>query len=419
MTTLVTERRETLITICEEKKSMMDEIKINFGKNQKSFKVIKKPHPPICVNSKKEMHGWWDCGFQRECTSERLLLNPLNGCTFNCVFCYANSFPYQYFKTFRERGIVTVFEDFDKVVANQLDDLSIASCGYLSPVTDPFQPLDLKYKLSRKIVLEFVKRNLPVEVVTKGEIPKSVISMLKKQEHSFGQVSILTLKEELRRKFMSSGASTKVLIRNIERLSNNDVFVVARIDPIIPNLTDSRDDLEDLIKTLSDAGASHIVTSCLDIPLSIEHEILERFERVKPGIRKIYSRLFTEKRKVYKHANIRYKKRLFKMVKEICMKNEVTMALCMEFEVFRGSVVGLNREFMISKNCEGIDTPIYIRKGEVFEPVDCLGNCLHCLSAICGIEELCGGGSWRLGDYRRWSREVSSREKQTILNGFS
>lgn len=391
-------------------------ITVKFGRASRQFEVIPTPIPHILVESNKELHGWWN-GIEpegnRECTAEKLLINPYNGCSHNCLFCYSHASG-GYFKVFREKGVVAVFKDFDKSVARQLDGLRVASCGYLSPVTDPFQPLNALYCLSERIIKEFVDRNIPVQFTTKGRVSDNAIKLLKKQEHSFGEVSILTLDEDKRQRLMADGASTDVLVRNIERLANADKIAVCRIDPVIPYVTDVKSDLADLVKRVVDAGATHIITSCVDVPGALKRDFYDALE-TRFGIQKhVLELLYTETMSGRRHANIEYRRKLFRMMREICDRNQVTMSLCMEFESLGGNRVrGLNREFMSSINCEGVDVPIYVRKGrsERFEPVEgCAGNCLKCHFAdeapVCGIPDLKKAEAWKLRDYRRWSRVI-------------
>jgi hypothetical protein len=84
----------------------------------------------------------------------------------------------------------------------------------------------------------------------------------------------------------------------------------------------------------------------------------------------------------------------------------------MEYELVDGVPVGLNREFMTTENCEGINVPVYVRHGERFEPgADCNGACLRCTRADCGIEELAMARAektkkaFTFSDYRRWSEQ--------------
>lgn len=402
-------------------------ITVEFWRTSKQYEVIQRPIPHILVDSNKEIHGWWN-GIEpygnRECTSERLLINPYNGCWHNCLFCYSHALG-GYFKIFREKGIVTVFNDFAAKVAKQLDGLTVASCGYLSPVTDPFQPLNEKYELSEQILKEFVDRNIPVQFTTKGRISETALKLIKKQEHSFGEVSILTLDEDKRRQLMAGGASTDELVRNIERLANEGKFAVCRIDPIIPYVTDKQEDLEALVQKVVDADAGHIITSCMDIPLVMKYELYNELEKRFGIPKRQFESLYIETMSGRLHANIEYRRKLFSMMRAICDRNKVTMGLCMEFQSINGKEVrGLNAEFMSSYNCEGLNIPIYIREGDGkrFEPVrGCYGSCLQChfsdTEPVCGIPDLKEAGAWKLRDYRRWSTQLKERPaKQSTLN---
>ncbi|HUV02241.1 MAG TPA: radical SAM protein [Desulfobacteria bacterium] len=394
-------------------------VTVDFGRSSKQFEVVQRPIPHIVVDSNKELHGWWN-GIEpqgnRECTSEKLLINPYNGCSHNCLFCYSHALG-GYFRLFREKGVVTVFKDFNTQIAKQLDKIAVASCGYLSPVTDPFQPLNEHYGLSEKIVKVFVDRNIPVQFTTKGRISETALKLIKKQEHSYSEVSILTPDEAKRQQLMAVGATTDELVRNIERLANAGKFAVCRIDPIIPFVTDNHEELEDLVQRVVDAGAGHIITSCLDIPLMMKNELYEELSRRFGVPKKHFADLYTETMSGRLHAGIAYRRKLFNTMRAICDRNKVTMGLCMEFESLGGKKVrGLNAEFMSSHNCEGIDVPLYVRAGDGkrFEPVQgCNGNCLRChfldTEPTCGIPELKQAGAWKLRDYRRWSLQLRER----------
>ncbi|HUV80387.1 MAG TPA: radical SAM protein [Candidatus Bathyarchaeia archaeon] len=399
---------------------------VEFGRTSKQYEVIERPIPHIAVDSNKELHGWWN-GIvpygNRECTSERLLINPYNGCSHNCLFCYSHALG-GYFRLFREKGFVTVFKDFAAKVARQLDGLTVASCGYLSPVTDPFQPLNEKYELSEKILRAFVDRNIPVQFTTKGRISETALKLIKKQEHSFGEVSILTLDEDKRRQLMAGGATTDELVRNIERLANEGKFAVCRIDPIIPFMTDKQEDLEELVQKVVDAGAGHIITSCMDTPLVMKYELYNELEKRFGIPKQQFASLYTETMSGRLHADIEYRRKLFSTMRAICDRNKVTMGLCMEFQSINGKKVrGLNAEFMSSYNCEGVNIPLYVREGDGkrFEPSkSCEGNCLNCHSLdtvpACGIPDLKEAGAWKLKDYRRWSALIKERlAKQSTL----
>ncbi len=109
--------------------------------NSDNLTIIKEPVPHVLLETKKELHGWY--AGKRECTAERMLINPYNGCGVNCFYCYTRALP-GYFEAFHSDGTIFVSKDFDLTVARQLDSIDVASCGYLSPVTDPFQKINEK-----------------------------------------------------------------------------------------------------------------------------------------------------------------------------------------------------------------------------------------------------------------------------------
>lgn len=387
--------------------------------NNKEYDLLEEPVRHILLTTKKELHGWYPG--KRECTAERLLINPYNGCGIGCFYCYARALP-GYFEIFHERDIIFVAENFDQTVAEQLDSLNVATCGYLSPVTDPFQKLNEKYRLSEKIVQVFVERNIPIEFITKAKVPDEVLRLIKKQKHSFGQISILTTNEKLRKILAPNGATTDELFQNLERMAKENIPAVCRIDPIFPYLTDEKKNLKDIVERAQSSGAKHIVASILDLPVKIADDILQKIkEYFGAGMKWDYRKLYTE-RIGYLNAKIDYRKKIFTFLRELCDKKGLTFALCMEYQLVdrspftvNGSLIkGLNQEFMSSTNCEGIDIPVYLRKNGKFQPAtDCKGNCLNCFQAKCGIEDLAMGKEgtkqdWKLKDYRRWSKEIKN-----------
>ncbi|OQX21580.1 MAG: hypothetical protein BWK75_02915 [Candidatus Altiarchaeales archaeon A3] len=398
--------------------------------NNKIYKIIEKPYPHILVDSKKEIHGWFydkDSG-RRECTSERLLINPYNGCSFNCFFCYARSFTIRRFESeneeiyekFKNFNIVIVYKDFDKVVAKQLDSIKIASCGYLSPITDPFQPVNEKYKLSEGVIAEFVKRNIPIEFVTKGKISDESINLIKRQEHSFGQISILTLNDELRKKF-TNGASTEILLKNFERLADNNIYAVARIDPILPYINDGMQDLRNLIKEVKERGAKHIIASCVDILKPIEDKFYGGLAGIDKNLIEKYKALYTESIGYYSNANINERKKLFENLKQICNAEKISFSLCMEFEKInikgRETLSGLNCLYSTSLNCEGMNVPVYVKSAgnRKFQQLNnCEGNCLTCGNCLL-THELAQAKALRLADYKRLGKIFENKFQNKLI----
>ncbi len=390
----------------------------------------------VYKQTKKELHGWYiGKEFRRECTSERLLINPYNGCSVGCFYCYTRALP-GYFEDFHKENKIFVFENFAEVVEEQISQICVASCGYLSPITDPFQKIEEKEKLSKKIFEIFLKYNIPIEFITKCKIPKEIIDLLKPsyneeknscKRHCFGQVSILTIDDDLRKIFAPNGANVDELFNNLVLLSKNNIFAICRIDPIFPYITDNKEDLKEILLRAKDCGSKHVIASVLDIPVKIYNFVLDNIKRYfGTSIYYEYKNLYIEKIG-YINAKLDYRLKIFDYLRNLCDKYGLTFALCMEYKIVDNKenklyYEGLNKIFMSSTNCEGIDIPIYIKnpgQKKFYSATECLGKCLSCIKPLCGIEEFAQGKSlpkgFKLKDYKNFSKLIKQKFEYSLF----
>lgn len=372
------------------------------------------PIPHALVESKKELHGWWH-GYsergRRECSQERMLVNPYAGCSIGCAMCYSRALP-GYYKRWNEKGVITVFKDFDAVIGKQLDRLHVGACAYLSAVTDPFQhPLENTYHLSERCAYAFLDRGLPVEFITKqgSNVPKELLKRMAEHPHSFAQYTVFTAHERFRRLMSPGSDSADQQFRAVKKASALGLFTVVRIDPYF-TFVDSMKNVETLVRRAKKAGARHIVFSCVDIPLSIKRQVLERLNSYNELLKTRYQILFMDLQGRDLNLNIDYRRTLFSRVRGICTKYGLTFALCMEFERRGDRYYGLNDYYMTAPACEGLRVPIYHRNtlGEKFKPIEgCDGNCLAFAKGkgtcglVCGVNELGEARALKLSDYRK------------------
>ncbi|KUK13374.1 MAG: hypothetical protein PWQ16_871 [bacterium] len=285
----------------------------------------------------------------------------------------------------------------------KLDNLSISPPGYLSPTSDPFQPVNLKYGLAEKVIRVFVDKNIPILVVTKRSVTEEALSLLEKQKDSVLEVSLLTLDERLRRFLSPGGSSVKELLSSLERASSRGIHTVLRMDPLLPFLNDREEDMYRLLKEAKERGVKHVVASCLDIPLRIKRLVFLSLSRWDSSLPFKYERLYKERISNSLQADIRYRRELFSKVKDMVNSLKLSLSLCMEFTEDGRN---LNELYSTSRNCEGKTMPISLKKGKTFLPLPCSneGSCLTCFNPDCGVSDLAMRGRARYlsyGDFRR------------------
>ncbi|MGQ9760121.1 MAG: radical SAM protein [Candidatus Methanomethylicaceae archaeon] len=390
------------------------------------LRLIPKPLPHILLPTKKNVvHGWYfpyKSG-RRECSSERILINPYNGCTINCPMCYARGYG-GYFEEWNRTGAVFVFRDIHEKLKKEISWLYYASCGYFSPVTDPFQsPLEETYHLSERCMEVFLDVDLPVEFVTKEgrRAPKRVLKLMAEHPHNhcFCQYTILSLNEEIYRFFSPGGSTPNEQLRAVQRSKDFGLYTAVRIDPILPGINDSLKELSELVEAVKRSGGDHIIASVCDINPSYMNKLLSVVRSFSEEAFSLWRSIYTERIGLSYQASAEYRRSIFRDLREICKKNGLTFALCMEFYWDGKRYRGMNSDFMTSKVCEGKIVPLYFRTDlrDRFRPMPrCDGDCLSCARGlqepVCGKPILAEAGAMTLSKYLKMKPDMPLLDSQ-------
>jgi len=183
-------------------------------------------------------------------------VNPYLGrCAHNCLYCYAVKFPsFQgplkpRFKLVREIG---------RMAARTRPKLPVM----LSDTTDPYQPAEARYEITRKCLEALVKEGFPILIVTKSDLVARDLDLLSSGKAAVS-ITVTSLDDRFSR-LMEPGAPPPFRrLKALRRLAEAGIPAIARIDPIIPGLNDNPEDLEHLVMRLKDVGVKHVTASTL------------------------------------------------------------------------------------------------------------------------------------------------------------
>ena len=145
----------------------------------------------------------------------------------------------------------------------------------ISGVTDPYQPVERKLRITRGCLAVLAKYRNPCVIVTKSSLVTRDIDLLRElAEHGAAavNVSITSLDEQLRRVMEPRASPPHERLRAVEALANAGVPVGVLVAPIVPGLTDS--EIPALIAAAARAGASTVRSVVLRLP----HGVADLFE---------------------------------------------------------------------------------------------------------------------------------------------
>jgi DNA repair photolyase len=205
-------------------------------------------------------------------------LNPYRGCEHGCIYCFAR--PFHEFLglssglDFETR--IFVKEDAPELLRRELMARSWKPTPIaMSGVTDPYQPIERKLRLTRRCLEVLAEFRNPVGIVTKNRLvtrDADLLGELASHGAAAVHVSLTTLDEKLQRVMEPRTSAPRLRLEAITRLREAGVPVGVLLAPIIPGLTDH--EVPALLRAAADAGAG----SAGYIPLRLPFAVKELFE---------------------------------------------------------------------------------------------------------------------------------------------
>jgi DNA repair photolyase len=207
------------------------------------------------------------------CTVERMpftwTINPYRGCEFACKYCYA-----RYTHEFMEMRDGVEFEQ--KIFVKQhAGDLLRQELRHVKPgeeiaigtATDPYQPAERRFEITRAILEEFAKhKGFEIGIVTKSNLvlrDTDVLKQVAKNNKLFVNLTITTLNADLARILEPRAPRPDLRLEAMQKLNEAGVNAGVICAPVIPGITDSPRDLEALVRATAEAGGKYVFANSL------------------------------------------------------------------------------------------------------------------------------------------------------------
>ena len=180
--------------------------------------------------------------------------NFYRGCSHGCVYCYVPSLIHDE----RDWGsFVDVKVNAVEVLERETRHVS-PSLVFLSSATDPYQPVEARYRLTRRCLELLQRRGFPVTILTRSPLVLRDIDLIKKFEWVRVGFSISTVPD---RRFEPGVSPLERRIGCLRKLGAEGIRTWVSLAPIIPGRMLL--DLESLLETLSRAGVSAVFPGLL------------------------------------------------------------------------------------------------------------------------------------------------------------
>jgi DNA repair photolyase len=275
-------------------------------------------------------------------------INPYVGCAFGCAYCYAR-YAHRYViersvtahpeqKLLREafetlppwlafERQIFVKENAADVLRRTLRHGSDKHLNLLKgegigigTATDPYQPAERRFRITRGI-LEVIAEHegLRLWIVTKSPLITRDIDLLRRiQRHNeiSVHISLITIDRDLARRIEPRAPTPESRVRALQRLREHGIEAGINVMPVLPGITDRPDQLEPLIKTVAEAGASYLAACALRLRSAARQRYLPFIEKEFPALAPRYRATYRHSH----HAGERYREGLHAYFKKVCAR---------------------------------------------------------------------------------------------------
>ncbi|MGC8948870.1 MAG: SPL family radical SAM protein [Thermoprotei archaeon] len=237
-------------------------------------------------------------------------LNPYTGCSHGCVYCYAAS-------TLNDRNLASRWGDVVFVKTNITEvleqEVKVKKRGIVgvSTVTDPYQPPEALYKLTRKSLIILKQNRFRISIQTKSSLILRDKDIIEPKLFDVG-VTITTIDPNIAKILEPSTPPPIARIKVLKEFANSGVETWIFLGPLIPTINDDTYNIEQIINIAKETN-SYILYDKLNIRKYVTEILKPTLEKHWPGVSKYIINLSRSPTNEY------WTKR-YKTIEELCKK---------------------------------------------------------------------------------------------------
>ncbi len=228
-------------------------------------------------------------------------LNPYRGCTHGCHYCFARRYHAQFEMDAGDEfaSVILVKHNIVEVLARELDRPSWKR-GLIAfgTATDPYQPIEGHYRLSRALIETLTRGRTPFGLITKGPMVVRDIDVLAQHARiarNTVYMSVPTVDEEAWRQLEPGTAHPLQRLRAVRALVDGGINAGVLMSPVVPGFSTARHKLERTIKAIADHGARFVGCNVMYLQDGTRDHFMRFIQREFPSMRPRFERLYAQK----------------------------------------------------------------------------------------------------------------------------
>ncbi|MDD5616868.1 MAG: radical SAM protein [Candidatus Methanoperedens sp.] len=219
-------------------------------------------------------------------------LNPYRGCAHACVYCYAPSVIHWDKGKWGE--LVEVKINLLRILSKELRVKKKGVVG-LGTVTDPYQPAEKKYEITRRCLELLLMHDFPVCIQTKSSLVLRDIDLLKEFKNVEVGITLTALDDSVREKLEPGATSVKERLRALAELRQNGIRTWVFLGPVMPHITE----VEALVDAIAEVKPEYVLVDRLRLKEGVRERVREFIQEFKPELLCDYEGIFRKGAEYY------------------------------------------------------------------------------------------------------------------------
>jgi DNA repair photolyase len=233
-------------------------------------------------------------------------VNPYIGCQHACIYCYADSYTRRFTEHTEAWGeFVDVKINAPKVLEREVN-IKPKGTVFLSSLTDPYQPLEKKYNLTRRLLEILLRHRYSISIQTKSTLVLRDLDLIKRFPDGEVGFTITTLNDEHRKFFEPYSSPVEERLMALNEFKGSGVKTFVFLGPILPHISDQ--DVDGFLREISRAGADYVYFDRLNLKPGLWMKLESRLKDNEPKMIEDWRRILSEGTDYYKSLKARISK---------------------------------------------------------------------------------------------------------------
>lgn len=215
-------------------------------------------------------------------------MNLYRGCSYGCIYCDSRSDSY-HIKNFDE---IKSKENALQILEEELASKQYRGVVSFGTLSDPYNALEEEYKITRGALELINKYGFGVSIDTKSDLVLRDIDLLKEIQMNNNviiKISITTYEDELARVLEPKVISSTKRFEVLKTLRENGIYAGVLMTPVLPFITDSEDNIRNMVRIASLNKANFIYTKMgMTLRSNVHDYYYEHIEELYKGLSSDY-----------------------------------------------------------------------------------------------------------------------------------